>query len=191
MDWENCVERIDRCRSNEPTQGPSNSYVKEEIKIMTPTPALEITTPTEREVVLKRIFDAPRQLVFEALTTPDLLRRWYGPKGWTLILCEIDLKVGGAWHFVVQRPDGKKIGQKGVYHEVSPPERLVNTESWEDWDPGETLVTTTLLEADGKTTLTSTSLFPSQEVRDIILKSGLDDGAKESYDRLAELLAAR
>lgn len=155
---------------------------------MKPSPALEISTPTEREVVLKRIFDAPRQLEFKALTTPDLLRRWYGPKGWTLILCEIDLKVGGQWHFVVQRPDGKKIGQKGVYHEVSPPERLVNTESWEDWDPGETLVTTTLFEADGKTTLTSTSLFPSQEVRDIILKSGLDDGAKESYDRLAELL---
>ena len=155
---------------------------------MKPSPALEISTPTEREVVLKRIFDAPRQLVFKALTTPDLLRRWYGPKGWTLILCEIDLKVGGQWHFVVQRPDGKKIGQKGVYREVSPPERLVNTESWEDWDPGETLVTTTLFEADGKTTLTSTSLFPSQEVRDIILKSGLDDGAKESYDRLAELL---
>jgi len=150
--------------------------------------ALEISTPTAREVVLKRIFDAPRQLVFDALTTPELLKRWYGPKGWTLIVCEIDLQVGGRWRFVVERPDGKKIGQKGVYHEVSGPARLVNTESWEDWDPGETVVTTTLFEADGKTTLTSTSLFPSQEVRDIILKSGLDDGAKESYDRLAELL---
>jgi uncharacterized protein YndB with AHSA1/START domain len=150
--------------------------------------ALEITTPTEREVVLKRIFDASRELVFDALTTPELLKRWYGPTGWTLILCEIDLKVGGNWHFVVERPDGKKIGQKGVYHEVIRPERIVNTESWEDWDPGETLVTTTLVEIDRKTTLTSTSLFPSQEVRDIILKSGLDDGAKQSYQRLADLL---
>ncbi|HZJ43238.1 MAG TPA: SRPBCC family protein [Pyrinomonadaceae bacterium] len=150
--------------------------------------ALEITTPTEREVVLKRIFDASRELVFDALTTPELLKRWYGPTGWTLILCEIDLKVGGNWHFVVERPDGKKIGQKGVYHEVIRPERIVNTESWEDWDPGETLVTTTLVEIDQKTTLTSTSLFPSQEVRDIILKSGLDDGAKQSYQRLADLL---
>jgi uncharacterized protein YndB with AHSA1/START domain len=126
--------------------------------------------------------------VFDALTTPELLKRWYGPTGWTLILCEIDLKVGGNWHFVVERPDGKKIGQKGVYHEVIRPERIVNTESWEDWDPGETLVTTTLVEIDRKTTLTSTSLFPSQEVRDIILKSGLDDGAKQSYQRLADLL---
>ena len=150
--------------------------------------ALEITTPTEREVVLKRIFDASRELVFDALTTPELLKRWYGPTGWTLILCEIDLKVGGNWHFVVERPDGKKIGQKGVYHEVIRPERIVNTESWEDWDPGETLVRTTLVEIDQKTTLTSTSLFPSQEVRDIILKSGLDDGAKQSYQRLADLL---
>src|SRR5678816_2908469 len=150
--------------------------------------ALEITTPTEREVVLKRIFDASRELVFDALTTPELLKRWYGLTGWTLILCEIDLKVGGNWHFVVERPDEKKIGQKSVYHEVIRPERIVNTESWEDWDPGETLVTTTLVEIDQKTTLTSTSLFPSQEVRDIILKSGLDDGAKQSYDRLAELL---
>ena len=155
---------------------------------MTPSPALEISTPTDREVVLKRTFDASRALVFEALTTPELLKRWYGPTGWTLILCEIDLKVGGKWHFVVQRPDGKKIGQKGVYHEVISPERIVNTESWEDWDPGETLVTTTLVEVDKKTTLTSTSLFPSKEVRDIILKSGLDDGAKQSYDRLAQLL---
>ncbi|HET6861535.1 MAG TPA: SRPBCC family protein [Pyrinomonadaceae bacterium] len=155
---------------------------------MTSSTELEISTPTDREVVLKRTFDAPRELVFEALTTPELLKRWYGPTGWTLILCEIDLKVGGNWHFVVQRPDGKKIGQKGVYHEVISPERIVNTESWEDWNPGETLVTTTLVEVERKTTLTSTSLFPSKEVRDIILKSGLADGAKQSYERLADLL---
>jgi uncharacterized protein YndB with AHSA1/START domain len=154
---------------------------------MTASTELEISTPTDREVVLKRTFDASRELVFEALTTPELLKRWYGPTGWTLILCEIDLKVGGNWHFVVQRPDGKKIGQKGVYHEVISPERIVNTESWEDWDPGETLVTTTLVEVERKTTLTATSLFPSKEVRDIILKSGLDDGARQSYDRLAHL----
>jgi len=189
MDWPSCAERTDERAGIGPTQGTSNDYVKKE-EVMKQSAALEISTPTAREVVLKRIFDAPRQLVFEALTTPELLKRWYGPKGWTLILCEIDLKVGGRWHFVVERPDGKKIGQKGIYHEVSSPERLVNTESWEDWDPGETLVTTTLFEADGKTTLTSTSLFPSQEVRDTILKSGLDEGAKESYNRLAELLAA-
>ena len=75
---------------------------------------LTITTPTDREVVLTRVFDAPANLVFAALTQPAWLQRWYGPAGWSLVVCEIDLKVGGAWHFVVQRPDGKKIGQLGV-----------------------------------------------------------------------------
>jgi uncharacterized protein YndB with AHSA1/START domain len=151
---------------------------------------LQITTPTEREVVVTREFDAPRRLVFDALTTPDLLKRWYGPSGWSLVVCEIDLKVGGAFRFVSRRADGKDIGQRGVYREIAAPERLVNTEWWEDWNPGEVLVTTVLREQGGKTALTSTSLFPSQEVRDIILKSGLQQGATELYDKLDECLAS-
>src|SRR5262249_11769794 len=119
----------------------------------------------------------------------ELLKRWYGPKGWSLEVCEIDLKVGGAWRFVVRRPDGKAIGQRGVYREITHPERLVNTERWDDWDPGETLATTVLAQRDGKTTLTSTLLFPSREVRDTVLKSGLEHGAAENYNKLAELLA--
>jgi uncharacterized protein YndB with AHSA1/START domain len=157
---------------------------------MNTTETLRITTPTDREVVLMRVFDAPRQLVFDALTRPELIRRWYGPSGWSLEVCEIDLKVGGRWHFVVRRPDGKAFGQLGVYREIVPAERLVNTESWEDWDPGETLVTTVLVERGGKTTFTSTMLFPSQEVRDTVLKGGLERGANESYDKLAEVLAS-
>jgi uncharacterized protein YndB with AHSA1/START domain len=152
--------------------------------------ALTIATPTDREVVMTRVFDAPRHLVFDALTKPDLLKRWYGPSGWSLVVCEIDLKVGGSWRFVVRRPDGKAIGQRGVYREIVPAERLVNTESWEDWDPGETLVTTVLVEWGGRTTLTSTSLFPSREVRDTILKSGMEPGAREHYERLAVMLAS-
>ena len=158
---------------------------------MTNRDSLEISTPSDREVTLKRTFNAPATLVFDALTKPELLRQWYGPSGWTLIFCEIDLRVGGKWRFVVQRPDGKEIGQKGEYREISAPERIVNTESWEDWDPGETLVTMTLTELNQKTTLTSTSLFPSKEVRDIILKAGLGDGAWESYERLAGLVEGR
>ena len=149
---------------------------------------LEISTPSNREVTLTRTFNAPRVLVFQALTKPELLKRWYGPGGWSLIVCEIDLKVGGAWHFVVSRPDGKKIGQLGVYQEIDQPTRIVNTENWEDWDAGECLVTTVLTEVGGKTTFQSTILFPSQEVRDIVVKAGLEHGAAESYTKLAELL---
>ena len=151
---------------------------------------LTITTPTDREVLLSRVFDAPATLVFEALTQPEWLKRWYGPTGWSLVVCEIDLRVGGAWHFVSRRPDGKQIGQLGVYREIVKPERIVNTEQWEDWDAGETLVTTVLTEHDGKTTFQSTILFPSQEVRDTVLKAGLEHSAGDEYNRLAEVLAA-
>ena len=151
---------------------------------------LIITTPTDREVKLTRVFDGPASLVFDALTKPELLKQWYGAKGWSLVVCDIDLRVGGAWHFVVRRPDGKQIGQLGTYREIIKPRLLVNTENWEDWDAGECLVTTELTEDNGKTTLQSTILFPSQEVRDVVVKSGLEHGAGEGYDKLAKLLAA-
>ena len=162
---------------------------------MTTTPKsrpapVRITTPSDREVVLTRVFDAPGMLVFDALTKPELLRRWYGPNGWSLDVCDIDLRVGGAWRFVVRRPDGKAFGQRGVYREIVPGARLVNTESWEDWDPGETLVTTVLTEKAGKTTFSSTMLFPSKEVRDVVVKGGLQSGAAESYDTLEGVLAS-
>ena len=133
---------------------------------------------------------APASLVFDSLTQPDLLKRWYGPTGWTLIVCEIDLKVEGAWHFVVQRPDGKKFGQLGVYREIKRPQLIVNTETWDDWDAGETLVTTSLNEHYGRTTFQSTIRFPSQVVRDIVVKGGLEHGAAESYQKLDELLSS-
>jgi uncharacterized protein YndB with AHSA1/START domain len=151
---------------------------------------LNVTTPTDRELVMTRVFNAPRSLVFDALTKPELLRRWYGPSGWSLVVCEIDLRVEGAWRFVSRRPDGKQIGQRGVYREIVAPARLVNTESWEDWNPGELLVTTILVEQAGTTTLTVTSLFPSQEVRDMLIKSGMASGAAETYDKLEEYLAS-
>jgi len=151
---------------------------------------LTITTPSDREVVLTRVFDAPSAMVFDALTKPELLGRWYGTAGWSLEVCDIDLRVGGAWRFVSRRPDGKTIGQYGVYREIIPGERLVFTESWEDWDAGETLVTTVLVDNRGKTAFSSTLLFPSREVRDTVLKSGLERGASETYDRMAQVLAA-
>jgi uncharacterized protein YndB with AHSA1/START domain len=152
--------------------------------------ALKVTTPSDREIAMTRVFDAPRNLVFDALTKPELLQRWYGPRGWSLVVCEIDLRVGGAWRFVTRRPDGKEVGQRGVYREIVRPERLVNTESWEDWNPGEVLVTAVLVEQGGQTTLTNTLLFPSQEVRDALVKSGMTNGAAETYDKLADYLAS-
>ena len=131
-----------------------------------------------------------RNLVFEALTKPELLKRWYVPSGWSMVVCEIDLRVGGAWRFVTRRPDGKEIGQAGVYREIVPSERIVNTEAWEDWNPGELLVTTLLVEQSGKTTFTSTMLFPSQEIRDMLIKAGMTSQAAETYDKLAEYLAS-
>jgi uncharacterized protein YndB with AHSA1/START domain len=155
---------------------------------MSSQPATILTTPSDREVVLTRHFDAPRALVFRALTEPDILKRWYGPTGWQLIVCDIDLRVGGEFHFVSQRPTGKIVGQRGIYREISPPTRLVHTEWWEDWNPGECLVSVELTERAGQTVLTSTTLFPSREVRDVILESGMKDSAEEIYERLGELL---
>src|SRR5262245_41877794 len=141
---------------------------------MSTTDTLKITAPSEREVMVTRQFKAPRALVFDAMTKPEMIREWYGVEGWTMDVCEVDLRVGGKWRFVSTLPDGKKIGQFGVYDEVVTGERLVNTESWEDWDAGETLVTTLFHEQDGRTTISCTTLFPSQEVRDTILKAGFE-----------------
>lgn len=151
---------------------------------------VRVTTRGEREVVITRNFDASCGLVFDALTRPELLKRWYGPDGWTLSICEIDLRIGGKWHFVSERPDGKRIGQLGVYQEIDEPKRIVNTESWEDWDAGETLVTTELKDENGNTLYTSVILFPSEEVRDAVLKSGLADGVEASYDKLERVLTS-
>lgn len=153
------------------------------------TETLQVTTPTEREIVLTRVFDAPRSLVFDALTRPELLKRWFGPRGWSLAVCEVEPKVGGAWRFVVRGPDGADMGMRGVYREIVPPERLVHTEAFDDY-PGESVVTTVLVEDRGRTTLTATILYPSREIRDAVIKSGMEHGAAESHDKLAELLAS-
>jgi uncharacterized protein YndB with AHSA1/START domain len=150
------------------------------------TITLDVTTPSERELVMTRVFKAPRELVFDALTKPELVRRWYGPAGWSLVVCDIDLRVDGAWRFVSRRPDGKQIGQRAVYREIVRPERLVNTESWEDWNPGELLVTTTLDEQNATTTLSITLLFPSRDVRDQLIKSGMTNDAAAVYDKLED-----
>ena len=153
---------------------------------------LEVTTPTEREIVVTRSFDAPRRLVFDAHTKPELVRRWLlGPPGWTMPVCEIDLRVGGAYRYVWRNAGGKEMGMGGVFREIVAPERLVATEAFdESWYPGEALDTTVLTEEGGATKLTLTVLYESRAARDAALQSGMERGMVASYDRLAELLSA-
>jgi uncharacterized protein YndB with AHSA1/START domain len=154
---------------------------------------LKVTTPSEREIAMTRVFDAPRRLVFDALTKPELVKRWLGVRGgWTMTVCEIDLRVGGTLRYVWRKDSkGIEMGMRGIYREIVPSERIVNTETFDDpWFPGEALDTTILVERDGKTTLTTTVLYDSQETRDGVLKSGMERGVAESYDMLAEYLAS-
>jgi uncharacterized protein YndB with AHSA1/START domain len=159
---------------------------------MTETGTLQITTPSEREIVMSRVFDAPRSLVFDAWTKPELLKRWLGVRGgWSMVVCEVDLSVGGAYRFVWRGPDGAEMGMGGVYREIAPPERLVATESFDDpWYSGEAVDTTVLVEEGGQTTATTTALYESEEIRDAVLDSGMARGVAESYDMLAEYLAS-
>jgi uncharacterized protein YndB with AHSA1/START domain len=151
---------------------------------------LKVTTPSDREVAMTRVFDAPRRLVFKAWTTPELMYRWfYGPEGWRLAVCEFDLRVGGKVRFEWRDREGKGMGLSGVCREVVAPERLAFTEVWDDdWTGGETLVTIVFTEDAGKTTMTQTVRYSSQAARDGALKTGMEHGAAMSYDRLAELL---
>lgn len=150
---------------------------------------LKVTAPSDREIAMTRVFEAPRSLVFHALTKPDLIKRWQlGPPGWSMPVCQIDFRVGGTYRFVWRRDeDDTEMGTCGTYREILAPERIVNTESFDDY-PGEALITTVLVQQGGETTLTATILYDSRETRDEVLKSGMEKGAAESYNRLADLL---
>jgi uncharacterized protein YndB with AHSA1/START domain len=159
---------------------------------MTETGALKLTTPSDREIQMTRTFNAPRHLVFEAFTNPELLQRWLlGPPGWTMIVCEVDLRVGGGYRWVWRNDNGTEMGMRGVYREVAPPDRIVATEKFDQaWYPGEAVGTITFTEQGGKTTITQTLLYESREARDGVLKSGMERGVAASYDHLAEIVAA-
>jgi uncharacterized protein YndB with AHSA1/START domain len=152
---------------------------------------LIITTPTEREIAITRVFHAPRTLVFEAFTRPELVKQWLlGPDGWTMPVCEIDLRVGGSYRYVWRHVNGNEMGMGGIYREVETPARIVSTEKFdESWYPGEAVGTIVLVEQGGNTTLTQTILYETREARDAVLKSPMEDGVGAGYDRLAELLA--
>ncbi|HEY1294993.1 MAG TPA: SRPBCC domain-containing protein [Chloroflexota bacterium] len=162
------------------------------------TPSFSVTPQGERDIVMTRTFNAPRRLVFDAWTRPELLRRWYGARGWTLPVCEVDLRPGGGYRFVMRGPDGAEVTLRGTYREVSPPERLVSTEAFEGFSEegwraeDESVSSMVLAEADGKTTWTLTTNYPSREVRDaaFALKQAWE-GMGYSLDRLEEVLRTR
>jgi uncharacterized protein YndB with AHSA1/START domain len=150
---------------------------------------MTLTLPSDREFALTRVFDAPRRLVFEAWTKPEHMRHWYGCSASTLVACEIDLRVGGAYRFVM-RAGGAEHTMKGVYREIVRPSRLVYTQVFESesFTSSEALMTVTFVEHDGKTTLTGTVLHQSTADRDAHLGSNVESGAIETFDRLEQHL---
>jgi len=151
---------------------------------------LKVTARGDREIVLSRVFDAPRAQVFDALTKPELLKQWFGPRAWSLVVCDVDLRVGGSYRFVLRNKDGAEMGMGGTYREIARPERLVHTEIFDNWHAGESVVTTTLVEENGKTSFTGVVLYPTPEIRDEVVKSPMEKGVTESYQRLEELLVS-
>jgi uncharacterized protein YndB with AHSA1/START domain len=153
--------------------------------------ATTFATPSDVEVVVTRVVNAPRRLVFDAHTNPAHVPHWLlGPEGWTMPICEIDLRPGGTWRYVWRKSDGSEMEMHGVYQEVVPPERVVSIESWGcDWP--ETLTTLQLSEENGKTTITQRVRYPSQQARDAALKTGMQDGMSQGYDRLDAYLATQ
>ncbi len=150
-----------------------------------------ITAHGDREIVVTRVFDAPRRMVFDAYTKPELLKQWLlGPDGWSMPVCEIDLRAGGKYRYVWRNDsNGREMGMGGIYREVVAPERIVVTEVFDEaWYPGEAVDTITLVEQDGKTTLTQTILYNSRETRDAVMKSPMQYGMAMSYDKLEKFL---
>jgi uncharacterized protein YndB with AHSA1/START domain len=153
---------------------------------------LEITTPSDREIAMTRTFDAPRRLVFDAFTKPELIKRWLGVRaGWTMPVCEVDLRVGGKYRYVWRGPKGNDMGMDGVFREIVAPERIVATEKFdESWYAGEAVDTTVFVEKGGRTTVTMMVRYESKEARDGVLATPMATGVAESYDKLAEYLAS-
>src|SRR5437773_5942733 len=152
--------------------------------------SFKVTTPSDREIRMTRLFNAPRRLVFEAMTKPEHVKEWWGRlgDGYSVPVCEIDLRVGGKWRFVNRHPKGEAAFH-GEYREITPPSRVVFTEIFEDFPDTVSVVTSILTEEDDKTRLTATVRYPSLEVRDMVIASGMAKGAGISYDRLEDLVA--
>jgi uncharacterized protein YndB with AHSA1/START domain len=149
-----------------------------------------VTLPADDQILITREFDAPRHLVFQAFTTPELVRRWWHAKRGEVTVCEIDLQVGGKWRYVMVANDGSEVGFHGEYREIVPDERVVSTETYEGLpegvseEDGTTVNTATFTETDGRTTLTLLVQAPSKTTRDAIIESGMEDGLQDALELL-------
>ena len=152
------------------------------------TPTLTVSTPADRQIVMTRVFSAPAARVYEGLTTPALLKQWLAVRGLTMTSVTSDMRPGGRYRFEATHRDGSPLAWGGEVREVVPNRRIVQTEAFDGY-PGEALNTTTLDERDGKTTMTVTLEYPSREIRDAVLATGMADGASEAYDNLQRLIA--
>ena len=153
--------------------------------------SLQLVSRGDREIVITRMFDAPARLVYRAFTEPALVRRWMnGPAGYSMPVCDIDFRVGGRYRYVWKSDkDGSEMALVGEFREIVPNQRIVRTETFEGpWSPGETVGTVELAESQGKTTVTTTVVYPTQQARDAMLKSGMKQGLEMSYNRLELLL---
>ena len=151
--------------------------------------AATVTTPTDREIHIERVFDAPRDRVFAAMTDPQLIPEWWGPRGTTTIVDEMDVRTGGRWRFVTRGSDGNESAFRGAYREVTPPERIVQTFEWEPMAGHVSVETATFEDLGGRTRLSIVSVVDTMEARDAMIASGMETGVVEGYERLDELLA--
>ncbi len=152
---------------------------------------LNVELPTDRQIVMAREFNAPRALVFEALTTPALLKQWFKGPGWDLAVCEFDARVGGKYRYVWKLGDNE-MGMSGELTEFRAPERMASTEKFDQaWYPGDATSSIDLTDLGGRTLLTLTVTYDSKSTRDMVLKSPMAEGASAGYDRLEEFLGAK
>jgi uncharacterized protein YndB with AHSA1/START domain len=156
----------------------------------TTTNSAKVTLPTDTQILITREFDAPRHLVWKAYTTPDLIARWWGGSHGKVTSAEVDLRVGGSWRYVLAANEGFEVAFHGEFREISAPDRLVNTEIYEGAPEGLGVVTTTLTEAGGRTTLTQLCDYGDKTVRDAVIESGMEGGMQESMDALEQVAAS-
>ena len=147
----------------------------------------KVTLPTDTQILITREFDAPKHLVWKAYTTPDLIARWWGGSHGKVTSAEVDLRVGGSWRYVLAANEGFEVAFHGEFREISAPDRLVNTEIYEGAPEGVGVVTTTLTEAGGRTTLTQLCDYGDKTVRDAVIESGMEGGMQESMDELEQV----
>lgn len=152
--------------------------------------SLKITPSGDLELVIFRVFDAPREMIFEAFTQPAILKKWLlGPPGWTMPTCDLELKIGGQYRYLWRNETGEEMGVRGQFQEIIKSEKLIHTEKFdESWYPGESLITTILSEKLGKSLLTATIRYDSREARDLVIESNMDHGVRMSYDILEKIL---